>query len=249
MRRQYFWWTYLVGCIVCIIYGGGTLIYHYRKGNDLPIRAWVLLIIGSVLLILYIALYLYSLIQKRASEKGKSPEEPQEEPIEETNEEQIVESTEESEEPEEADESQEEIIPPDNDVEYIAPRPVSHRPSSRRSGSAYIKLVGSGPILRVEGDRIYDMRNNTYYYIQDNMVSQEGRGPVFEISGNRIRTAFGSYLYEISGGNVNKVFGGYFASIDSGKITKHDLSEIYEISGSLDLAQKLAVVALIFGAY
>ena len=35
MRRQRFWWTYLVGCIVCIIYGAWTLAYHFRKGNGL----------------------------------------------------------------------------------------------------------------------------------------------------------------------------------------------------------------------
>ena len=245
MRKQRFWWTYLVGCIVCVVYGGWTLIYHLRKGNGLSVHALILLIIGSVLLVLFFVLYLYTLIRKQKADNKKTPEES--EPSEDTNTEEIV---------EDASEKPEEDNSLDDGIEYaslerIRPEHMTHRSSSTSSGgsSIYINLVGSGPILRVEGSRIYDMRNNTYYRIEGNMVKQEGSGPVFEISGNRIRAAFGSYLYEISGSNVNKVFGGYFASINSGKITKHDLSEIYEISGSLNLSQQLAVVALIFGTY
>lgn len=44
-------------------------------------------------------------------------------------------------------------------------------------------------------------------------------------------------------------YGGYFASISDGYIQVHDLSEKYEISGDLNLEQKLAVVALLFGKY
>ena len=145
--------------------------------------------------------------------------------------------------------------PTKNDVKYVSTKRDYSKPKTNRSsydsdrGSAYISKVGEGLILRVEGNRIRDMRNNTYYRIQGNIVHQEGSGPVFEISGNRIRLAFGNYLYELSGGNLNKVYGGYFASVDGGRITKHDLSEIYEISGSLDSTQKLVVAALIFGAY
>ena len=240
MRRVNFWWTYLVGCIVCIVYGGGTLAYHLNKGNGLSIHALILLIIGSVLLVVFLILYLISLFQKR--KEMDKVEEPQEEPTEEVEEP--------SEEPQEVESLDDKIDYAS--IERIHPSQISHSSSSTgggRSGTTYIKLVGSGPILRVEGDRIYDMRNSTYYRIEGNIVKQEGSGPVFEINGNRIRVAFGSYLYEISGDSVNKVFGGYFASISGGKITKHDLSEIYEISGSLDLVQKLAVVALIFGTY
>ena len=237
MRRVNFWWTYLVGCIVCIVYGGGTLAYHLNKGNGLSIHALILLILGSVLLIVFLILYLISLFQKR--KETDKVEEPQEESVEEVEEP--------SEELQEEDSSDDKIDYAS--IERIHPSQISHGSSSTSSGgrTTYIKLVGSGPILRVEGDRIYDMRNGTYYRIEDNIVKKEGSGPIFEISGGRIRAAFGSYLYEISGNNVNKVFGGYYASIDSGKITKHDLSEIYEISGSLNSAQQLAVVALIFG--
>lgn len=244
MRRQRFWWTYLVGCIVCIVYGGGTLIYHFRKGNGLSIHSLILLVIGSICLLVFLVLYIWSLIQKP---RKKEPEPPIEEPIEETSEEPVKNT---SEEIEEDNEPSPVVHPSNNDVEYVSSRPTSHRTPSRSSrGDAYIKKVGYGPALRVNGDRIYDMRNNTYYRIEGNIVNQEGSGPAFEISGSRIRVAFGNYLYEISGGNVNKVYGGYFASIDSGRITKHDLSETYEISGDLDRVQKLVVVALIFGAY
>ena len=93
------------------------------------------------------------------------------------------------------------------------------------------------------------MRSNTYYRIDDDYVKREGSGLAFEISGNRIRSAFGGYLYEISGDSVNRVYGGYYASFSGNSLTKHDLSERYEISGRLTLNQRLAVVALLFGSY
>ena len=80
-------------------------------------------------------------------------------------------------------------------------------------------------------------------------MKQLGSGPAYEISGNKIRLAFGGYLYEISGESVNKVFGGYYASFSGGCLQTLDLKEKYEISGSLSLQQKLAVVALLFGSY
>ena len=239
MRKQRFWWTYLTGCIVCIAYGGGTLIYHFRKGNGLSIHSLILLILGGVCLLVFLVLHILSLIQKSKKKELETP-------VEETSEEPVVEVSQPS---EETNEQPQVIAPSNDDVEYVSIKHSSPRSVSRDRGDAYIKLVGSGPVLRVNGDRIYDMRNNTYYRIQGNSVVQEGSGPVFEISGSRIRLAYGSYLYEISGSSVNKVYGGYYASIDSGFIKKHDLSEIYEISGSLDLFQKLAVVALIFGSY
>ncbi|MBO4541521.1 MAG: hypothetical protein J5736_06060 [Bacilli bacterium] len=116
-------------------------------------------------------------------------------------------------------------------------------------GSAYINKVGYGPVLRVEEEEILDMRSNAYYRIEGKQVKRLGSGPVYEISGNRIRLAFGGYLYEISGETVNKVFGGYFASFSGGYLQTFDLKEKYEISGSLSLQQKLAVVALLFGTY
>ena len=113
----------------------------------------------------------------------------------------------------------------------------------------YVKKVGYGPVLRVTGNRILDMRNNTYYRVQGSIVSQDGSGQAFEINGNRIRSAFGGYLYEISGSNINKVFGGFYASISGNYITLFDLSEKYETTGSLNQKQLLVVAALLFGTY
>ena len=110
-----------------------------------------------------------------------------------------------------------------------------------------MKKVGYGPVLRVTGSEILDMRTNTYYRIEGNRVNQCGYGPMFEISGSRIRAAFGGYLFEISGDNVSRTFGGYYASFSGAFLKTHDLSEQYEISGSLSLRQRLVVVALLFG--
>ena len=142
-------------------------------------------------------------------------------------------------------------------------KPVSSKPASRSNNvtytrqsysvydieDVYVKKVGYGPVLRVTGNRILDMRSNTYYRIQGNIVNEEGSGQVFEINGNSIRSVFGSYLYEISGSNINKVFGGFYASISGNYITLYDLSDKYEMTGSLNQKQLLIVAALLFGAY
>ena len=121
--------------------------------------------------------------------------------------------------------------------------------SSSSVSTVYVKQVGYGPLLRVEGNRILDMRSNTYYRIENNIVNQEGYGPVFEIRGNQIKNAFGGYLYELSGSNINKVFGGFYASISGNYITLYDLSIKYETTDSLSKSQILAVAALLFGKY
>ena len=73
-----------------------------------------------------------------------------------------------------------------------------------------------------------------------------GSGPVFEISGNRIREAFGGYLFEISGSSINKTCGGFYASISGNYIQTYDLSEKYEMTDSFNRLQLLAIVALLF---
>ena len=224
MRRQRFWWTYLAGAIVCTVYGGFTLIYHFRHDNGLSVHALVLLILGVLALILFLVLYVISLCENKKKEQAKI-------------EEKVV-------------ETQKTVTPTINrkrDYEY-APRQTS-RSQDYYDHDAYVRLVGHGPVLRVTGARILDMRSNTYYRIQDNMVYQDGSGPVFEISGNKIRSAFGGYLYEISGSNVNKIVGGFFASISGNMITKYDASERYELSDRLNTKQLLVVIALLFGQY
>ena len=241
MRRINFWWTYLVGCIVCIAYGGGTLIYHFSKGNGLSVHALILLIIGVVCLVIFLVLYIVSLIQKK-TQASEQPE-PAPEIVEDVNNEEPVE------------EEPQEVNSQDDDVDYasiehVNPTNISHRPSSSNGGrTIYVKKVGYGPVLRFEGDRILDMRSNTYYHIQGNMVNQDGGGPAFEISGSKIRSAFGGYLYEISGSNINKVFGGFYASISGNYITLFDASVKLETTGSLNQKQLLVVAALLFGTY
>ncbi len=247
MRRQYFYWTYLVIAIVLTTYGGYSVIYNLANHKEVPILGWIFLILGGTLIVVFLILLVISLIQRKIRKSKEiiiEAEEVKEEP--QLKEESIEEEIEIDDEPEEEEEKEDTVAySKQDDVVYERVRPSR----SYSGGSAYIKKVGYGPVLRVNNGEILDMRNNTYYRIEDHMVKQDGYGPAFEISNNRIRAAFGSYLYEISGGNVNKVYGGYFASISDGYIQVYDLSEKYEISGDLNLEQKLAVVALLFGKY
>ena len=249
MRRQRFYWTFLVLAIVLTGYGGFTITYNLRNGKDATPLAIIFLVIGLLMLLLFLALLLASLIQRKKANRKHLEEEAnkKEEPkIEEKPEP----KTEPTPEPEPKPEPKSEPAPtkpraPRDEVVY-APR----RPSREfNGGSAYIKQVGYGSVLRVENEEILDMRSNTYYRIEGNFVKRSGAGPVFEINRNTIKAAYGGPLYEISGSSVSRVFGGYFASISGGYLKTNDLSEEYEISGSLNRAQQLAVVAILFGTY
>ncbi len=227
--------------IVLSIYGGYSLIYNLSHQKNISILGLVFFIVGTVMLVVFLILYIISFFQKKKNKVVEQMVEPkvEEEPqIEEIKEPEPVEKEDEEPEPET-------ISVPRRDVKY---EPVRNK-RSFSGGSAYIKKVGYGPVLRVEEEEILDMCTNTYYRIEGNIVKRSGSGPVFEISGNRIRDAFGSYLFEISGGNVNKIYGGYYASISGSSIQIYDLSERYEISGYLNLKQQLAVVAILFGVY
>ena len=112
-----------------------------------------------------------------------------------------------------------------------------------------MKQVGYGPVLRIEGNRIVDMRSNTYYRIEGDRLMQEGYGIRYEIRGNAIRDAFGGFLYEYNGSSINKTFGGHYASVSGNYITVYDLSMKYEMTGDLSKKQILAVAVLLFGRY
>lgn len=237
MRRQSFVWTFLVLAIVLTAYGCYAVINAVVKQENIPILGLVFLIVGSAMLVLFLILLVISIIQKRNKrvvEKTIIQDEIKEEPVEEKIDEVKSDST---------NKPSERTYR--NDVTY------ERQSSSSRSylGSAYINKVGYGPVLRVEEEQILDMRSNTYYRLEGNIVKMSGSGPVFEISGNKIKAAFGGYLYEISGGSINKIYGGYFASISGGYIQTYNLSEKYEVSGSLTLKQQLAVAAILFGTY
>ena len=237
MRRQHFWWTYLTTAIVLTLYGCFSLVYNSIKGKGLSILGIVFTSLGGVMLLLFLILWIISYFQKKNRKEepvnlddAKPAPMPKIIPVENK--------------PEENHE-----VKLNKETSYVRPVNRSRYDRDDNYSTVYISKVGSGVLMRIEGNRIYDMRNNSYYTIEENMVKLNGSGPVFEISGNRIRAAFGSYLYEISGGNVNKIYGGYYASISGNSLQVHDLSVRYEFSGSLNLKQQLAVVALLFGKY
>lgn len=247
MRRRYFYYFIVVYGIVATAYGGFSLIYNLSNGKGVSTYALVLLISGVIALLFYLTLYAFS---KLASKKTVNEPAPV---TEENVVEEVVEAPveEQAQEEEVADSAPQDNPPPSEDKEekddYVPRTPRSYRSSSSYSVSTiYVKQVGYGPLLRVEGNRILDMRNSTYYRIENNMVMQEGYGPVYEIRGNQIKDAFGGYLYEISGSNINKVFGGFYASISGNYITLYDLSIKYEMSDSLSKRQILVVVTLLF---
>lgn len=234
MRRQHFVWTYLVLALVLTIYGGYSFIYNSAKGKEVPVLGIVFLSVGGAMLLLFLVLYLISLVQKK---KGKKEETKQTKA--EIIEEDIPETIVEKEETPEVKRTP--TYQKTRDYEYVR-----SSSSSYNESTVYVKKVGYGPVLRISGNRVLDMRNNTYYRIEGNNVFQEGSGPVFEINGDKIRSVFGGYLYEISGSNINKVFGGFYASISGNNITVFDLSTIYEMSDSLSKKQLLVVAALLF---
>lgn len=265
MRKQYLPWMIGVFGVVGTVYGTYSLIYNYNHGRDLAVLGLVLLLLGAPALLFSLAWSLSVYLAKKKKEKNASPssemreekkeprdvetpkvEEPKPTPVVTEPEPTPVVTEPESESVSEPEpETEEEDEPEDGPVSRM-----SYRYSPGYSASAvYVKLVGYGPLLRIEGSRILDMRNSTYYRIEDNTVMQEGYGIRYEIRGNQIRDAFGGYLYEYSGGNINKVFGGFYASVSGSYITLFDLSQKYEMTDSLSQKQILVTAALLFGKY
>lgn len=244
MRKIYLVWSIAVFGVIGTVYGTYSLIYASNHGKELPVYGILLLIFGLVALITFLVLYIISFIQEKKRKKNKPEPTP-------TFEETVAD--EEAFEPTIEEVKSTPVSKPEpKDEEEYEPRPQRSYSSSSSSyyvSTVYVKEVGCGTLLRVEGNRIVDMRTNTYYRIENNMVMQEGYGPVFEIRGNQIKDAFGGYLYEISGSNINRVFGGYYASISGNYITIFDLSKKYEMTDSLSKHQILVVAALLFGKY
>lgn len=243
MRRQSFVWTIIVAASVFAVYGGFMMFYNINHGKSPSVLSIVFFSIGLTLFVLFFVLYTISFFQMKKKQKDETVV------VEDIKKEELKEV--------EPEEKKEKPAPTKvethkaDDVEYVrTPRTYETTPKERVSYSTvYVRKVGYGPVLRVCGEQILDMRDNTYYRIQGSSVFEEGRGQAYEISGNRIRKAFGGYLYEISGSNINKIYGGFFASISGSYITTYELDEKYELSDSLTRTQLLAVVALIFGDY
>ncbi len=246
-RKQYLVYVIAIFGIFGTAYGGYMLVWHYAHGNGIKPLALVLLILGLLSLGFFIAVLISHFIANKKEEEraktivketkdgGKEKEIPEVEDFEEVP--QPKEESPTKEEPIRAEKGNDpEYVRNSRDFTYINPTPPT----------IYVRLVGYGPVLRIEGSRLLDMRNNTYYRIERNIVYQEGYGPRYEINGNQIRDAFGGYLYELSGNNINKVFGGFYASISGSYITLYDQSRKYEISDSLSNKQILALAALLF---
>ena len=249
-RKQYLIWVIGVFGIIGTLYGGYSVIDRASHGKALSIYGLILLILGILALGFFIAwaISVYFFNKKQAREKAALEAVKAEE-------ERAKKEEEAKREPVELPKKEEKVETPKQDH---SPRPQrsSYTYESRRSSSssysystAYVKLVGYGPVLRIEGPRIVDMRNNTYYRIEGNNVMQEGYGLRYEIRGNQIRDAFGGYLYEYSGSNINKVYGGYYASVSGSYITLYDLSQKYEMTDSLSNKQILVAAVLLFGNY
>ena len=202
MRRQHFELSFVVLGLVLAIYGAYSLIYNYANNKDIPGLGIAFLIVGATLLLLYLGLFIISLVQKknRLVEQDQQVEEPISEQVstngnvEEPIEEELIEK-----------EPIEDLVEEDDssDEEYVHRERISYQRNrsiyDSDGGSGYVKKVGYGSVLRIENNRILDMRTNTYYVIEENVINELGGGPVFEITGNSIKLSFGSYLYEISG--------------------------------------------------
>ena len=236
MRKIYWPWMIAVFGIFGTAYGTHLVVYHYKNGNGLNVPSLMLLIFGGLALVFSVALYISVLIQNKKKESQVYPTESIEEKKEES-----------------AKEETKPVVKAKpvekREYEYTPREKASYSSYSSYASTIYVKQVGYGPILRIESNRILDMRTNAYYRIENNMVKQEGSGPLFEIRGNQIKNTFGGYLYEISGSNINKVYGGFYASISGNYITLYDLSIKYEMTDSLSRNQLLAVSALLFGKY
>ena len=239
MRKQRFIWSIVVIAFVATGYGAFSLIYNYKHDKGLSIPGLVLLILGLAAFVLFSVLYIAEFSRQRRIKNEPAPkiEEPKVDALK-------------KEENTAKTDSKPIQKPSKSEKEEYTPRTKStYESSSRYVSTIYVKQVGYGPVLRVDGNRILDMRTNTYYRIENGLVKQEGYGPLFEIRGNQIKNAFGGYLYELSGSNINKVYGGFYASISGNYITLYDLSIKYETTDSSSKNQILAVAALLFGKY
>ena len=245
MRKQSFYWSMLVVGIVATVYGGFLLRYHLVHNDKFSVLSLVLLIIGIVSLLTFLILYIPQYIKSKTKKNNAEPTQIKEEvkEIEPVSQEVEIEK-----ELAKIEKPQEEKKPVNDEITYERknPRHSYCASSSYSSSTVYVRLVGYGQLLRINGNRILDMRANTYYYIENVYVTADGYGVRYEINGNSIKDVYGGYLFELSGGNLNKTFGGYYASVSGNYITLYDGSQKYEMSDSLSKKQILVVAALLF---
>ena len=256
MRKYRLPWSIAAFGFVAVAYGTYSLVSHLKSDEEMFLPGLLMLIAGAIALLTLLVLILIDAF-KRIRNKDLI-----ETPINEDSYEEAIKVEEEeekhiSENPINIDEEEIENEEIDNVEEYDEEEEEEFTPSYTRSYSSssysystiYVKEIGYGPVLRIDGSRILDMRNNVYYHVENNIVIQDGYGPTFEIRGNQIKDVYGSYLFEISENNINKVFGGFYASISGNYITLFDSSRKYETTESLSRNQILIIAALLFGRY
>ena len=248
MRKYRLPWSIAAFGFVAVAYGTYSLVSHLKNDDGIFLPGLLMLIAGALALLTLLVLILIDAFKRiRNKELIETPinEDSYEEAIK-------VEEEEEkhiSENPINIDEDGIENVDEYEEEEFTPSYTRSYSSSSYSYSTIYVKEIGYGPVLRIDGSRILDMRNNVYYHIENNIVIQDGYGPAFEIRGNQIKDVYGSYLFEISGNNINKVFGGFYASISGNYITLFDSSRKYETTESLSRNQILIVAALLFGRY
>ena len=183
MRRQHFEWTFVVLALVLTIYGAYSVIYNVTHQKDIALLGLIFLIMGSIMLIIYLVLFIISFIQRKNNkaveeeiidapviekvEEKPTEEEPKKEEVKE--EPKVVE--EEVDEETEIEEDDEDEVDYSDEVDYVYEyEPVPPRRSYDRT--VYVSKSGYGVVLRVTGSEILDMRTNTYYVIEGNMVKK-----------------------------------------------------------------------------
>lgn len=256
MRKNRLPWSIAAFGFVTVAYGTYSLVSHLKNDEEIFLPGLLMLIAGALALLTLLVLILIDAFKRiRNKELIENPikEDSYEEVIEEEKEEEkhisenpinIDEQEIEDEEINSTDEDDEE-----EEEEFTSSYTRSYSSSSYSYSTIYVKEIGYGPVLRIDGSHILDMRNNVYYHVENNIVIQDGYGPEFEIRGNQTKDVYGSYLFEISGNNINKVFDGFYDSISGNYITLFDSSRKFETTESLSRNQILIIAALLFGRY
>lgn len=249
MRKYRLPWSIAAFGFVAVAYGTYSLVSHLKSDEEIFLPGLLMLIAGAIALLTLLVLILIDAFKRiRNKDLIEAPikEDSYEEAIKVEEEEEHI-----SENPINIDEEEIDNLEEygEEEEEFTPSYTRSYSSSSYSYSTIYVKEIGYGPVLRIDGSRILDMRNNAYYHIENNIVIQDGYGPTFEIRGNQIKDVYGSYLFEISGNNINKVFGGFYASVSGNYITLFDSSRKFEATESLSRNQILIIAALLFGRY
>ncbi len=110
----------------------------------------------------------------------------------------------------------------------------------------FIVQAGKGPILHLSESAIRDQRDGTFYQVNGNLITRVGRGPMFEILGERIRMTYGSYVLEVSSTHIRRPSGEIIAAIEGNLILPSRSAERFEFKGDFNTRERLAMIAVLF---